>query len=32
VLATLSPGSYSAVASSVSGTAGTCLIEVYEVP
>jgi sugar lactone lactonase YvrE len=32
LLITLSPGGYSAVASSVSGAAGTCLIEVYEVP
>ena len=32
LLITLAPGGYSAVASSVSGAAGTCLIEVYEVP
>ena len=32
VLMTLSPGSYTAVASSVSGVAGSVLIEVYEVP
>ena len=32
VLATLAPGSYTAVASSVSGTAGVVMIEVYEVP
>ena len=32
VLLTLPPGSYTAIASSVSGAAGTVLIEVYEVP
>ena len=32
VLATLPPGSYTALASSVSGASGTVLIEVYEVP
>ena len=32
VLITLPPGSYTAQASSVSGTAGTALVEVYEVP
>ncbi|MGD1030828.1 MAG: protease pro-enzyme activation domain-containing protein [Opitutaceae bacterium] len=32
VLATLAPGSYTAVASSVGGTAGVVMIEVYEVP
>jgi hypothetical protein len=32
VLATLAPGSYTAVASSVGGTAGVAMIEVYEVP
>jgi len=32
VLITLAPGSYTAVASSVSGVAGTTLVEVYEVP
>ncbi len=32
MLITLAPGGYSAVATSVSGAAGTCLIEVYEVP
>jgi hypothetical protein len=32
VLATLAPGTYTAVASSVSGAAGIVLIEVYEVP
>ena len=32
VLVTLAPGAYTAVASSVSGAAGTVLIEVYEVP
>jgi hypothetical protein len=32
VLTTLAPGSYTAVASSVSGAAGVALIEVYEVP
>ena len=32
VLTTLAPGNYTAVASSVTGTAGTALIEVYEVP
>ena len=32
LLITLPPGGYSATASSVSGTTGTCLIEVYEVP
>jgi hypothetical protein len=32
VLETLAPGAYTAVASSVSGTAGIALIEIYEVP
>ena len=32
LVTTLSPGGYSAVASSVSGAGGTCLIEVYEMP
>lgn len=32
LMMTLPPGGYSATASSVSGAAGTCLIEVYEVP
>jgi hypothetical protein len=32
LLVTLPPGSYSAVASSVSGTAGVVLVEAYEVP
>jgi len=32
VLITLAPGSYTAQASSVSGTAGTTIVEVYEVP
>ena len=32
VLATLPPGAYTAIASSVSGATGTVLIEVYEVP
>jgi len=32
VLPTLAPGSYTAVASSVCGTAGVVMIEVYEVP
>jgi hypothetical protein len=32
LLTTLAPGSYTTVASSVSGTAGVALIEVYEVP
>jgi hypothetical protein len=32
MLITLAPGGYSAVATSVSGATGTCLIEVYEVP
>jgi hypothetical protein len=32
LVATLTPGSYTAVASSVSGAAGAVLIEVYEVP
>jgi len=32
VLITLAPGSYTAQATSATGTAGTTLIEVYEVP
>ena len=32
LLVTLPPGTYTAVASSVSGTAGITLVEVYEVP
>ncbi len=32
VLITLPPGNYTAQASSVSGTAGTTLVEVFEVP
>ena len=32
VLLTLAPGSYTAIASSASGVAGTVLIEVYEIP
>jgi hypothetical protein len=32
VLMTLSPGAYTAVANSVSGSAGIALIEVYEIP
>ena len=32
VLLTLPPGSYTAQVSSVSGVAGTALVEVYEVP
>ena len=32
ILITLPPGSYTAIASSVSGTAGAVLVEVYEVP
>jgi hypothetical protein len=32
VLETLAPGAYTAVASSVNGTAGIALIEIYEVP
>ena len=32
VLVTLPPGGYTAVASSVSGTGGVVLVEVYEVP
>jgi len=32
LLVTLPPGSYTAQASSVTGTAGITLVEVYEVP
>ena len=32
ILTTLAPGSYTTVASSISGTAGVVMIEVYEVP
>jgi len=32
VLLTLSPGNYTVQVSSVSGTAGTALVEVYEIP
>jgi len=32
LLVSLAPGGYTATASSISGAAGTCLIEVYEVP